>query len=188
MVGISMGSAIALQLALKYPKKVKGLGLFGGGAKLRVSPIILETIGNENSFESAVDMVNENCFSEHAPRSLVELSKRYMMQMRPPVLLGDFLACNQFDVTSQLGNIKPPTLIVCGAEDKMTPVKLSELLKNGIGNSELYIMDHIGHMVMLEQPDASADLLRKFIDSLPQRVNRATKKRITPNGIVDSVS
>ncbi len=188
LVGISMGSAIALQLALKYTKKVLGLGLFGGGAKLRVASIILETIGNVNSFESAVDMVNENCFSIHAPKSLVELSKRHMMAMRPPVLFGDFLACNEFDITNQLEKINAPTLIICGAEDKMTPLKFSELLRDGIVNSQLHVLDDTGHMVMLEKPDSVEDLLKQFVDSLPLMGGRVKKKRILPDGAADSVS
>jgi len=108
MVGISMGSAIALTLALKFPKKVLDWGCLAAARKMRVAPAILETAGNPNTFESAVEMVNENCFSSNAPQSLLQLSKKQMLDMRPPVLLGDFLACNEFDVTSQLGKIDVP--------------------------------------------------------------------------------
>jgi pimeloyl-ACP methyl ester carboxylesterase len=186
IVGHSMGSAVALTLALKHPKQVLGLGLLGSGSKLRVSQTLLETVGNPNMFEAAVDMVNENCFSADAPQNLLELSRRYMLGMRPPVLSGDFLACNEFDVTSQLGKINVPTLIICGAEDRMTPVKLSELLQNGIVNSQLHILENAGHMVMLEQPNEIADLLKKFIDGIPMKVKKARKKRVTP--VVDSAS
>ena len=188
IVGHSMGSAVALTLALKYPKRVLGLGLLGSGAKLRVSPIILETVGNQNKFESAVNTINENCFSSETPKNLIELSRRTMLQIRPPVLLGDFQACNEFDVTSQLEKIKVPTLIICGAEDRMTPVKFSGSLRDGIANSQLHILDHAGHMVMQEQPDAVADLLKQFIDKIPLRVRKATKKRIAPNEATDPVS
>ena len=184
MVGISMGSAIALQLALKYPKKVLGLGLFGGGARLRVAPVILETVGNVNSFESAVDMVNENCFSVHAPKNLVRLSKQHMMDVRPSVLLGDFLACDGFDVTGSLDQIQLPAIVVCGMEDRMMPVKYSELLRDGIANSQQHVLDNAGHMVMLEQPNAVANLLKQFLDNIPSCVRKATKKRIIPNGEV----
>jgi len=184
-VGISMGSAVALTLALKYPKQVLGLGLLGSGSRLRVAPMLLETVGNPNMFEAAVDMVNENCFGSETPKNLIELTKRTMLELRPPVLLGDLLACNEFDVTSQLGAINIPTLIICGAEDKMTPLKFSELLRDGIANSQLHVLDHAGHMVMLEQPDAVADLLKQFIDRIPFRSRRATKKRIPPNEVVD---
>ncbi len=186
IVGHSMGSAVALTLALKYPKQVLGLGLLGSGSKLRVSQILLETVGNPNTFESAVDMVNENCFSADAPQNLLELSRRTMLEIRPPVLSGDFLACNAFDVTSQLENINVPALIICGAEDKMMPVKFSESLRDGIANSQLHILENAGHMVMLEQPDAVADLLKKFMDGIPLKVKKTRKKRVAP--VVDSAS
>ena len=187
VVEISMGSAIALTLALKFPKKVLGLGLLGSGSKLRVDPSILETAGNPSTFESAVEMINENCFSTNSSQNLIQLSKQNMLEMRPPVLLGDFLACNEFDVTSQLGKIDVPTLIICGAEDKMTPLKYSELLRGRIANSHLHVVDNAGHMVMAEQPDVVADLLKQFIDSIPLHVRKVTKERITPDRIVDSV-
>jgi pimeloyl-ACP methyl ester carboxylesterase len=180
IVGHSMGSAVALTLALKYPKQVLGLGLLGSGSKLRVSQTLLETVGNPNTFEAAVGMVNENCFSADAPQNLLELSRRTMLEIRPPVLSGDFLACNEFDVTSQLENINIPTLIICGAEDKMMPVKFSESLRDAIANSQLHILENAGHMVMLEQPDAVADLLKKFVDGIPLKVKKARKKRVTP--------
>jgi pimeloyl-ACP methyl ester carboxylesterase len=187
IVGHSMGSAIALTLALKYPKQVLGLGLLGSGPKLRVSPAILETAGNPNTFESAVEMVNGNCFCSETPQNLMELSKKIMLEIRPPVLLGDFLACNAFDVTSQLEKINVPTLIICGAKDQMMPLKFSVSLRNGIANSQLHVLDNAGHMVMLEQPDAVADLLKQFIDTIPLKVKRVTKKRIPANGVADPV-
>jgi pimeloyl-ACP methyl ester carboxylesterase len=187
IVGHSMGSAVTLTLALKYPKQVLGLGLLGSGSKLRVAPNILETAGNPNAFEAAVDMVNENCFSLETSQNLLKISRRTMLEIRPPVLSGDLLACNEFDVTSQLNMIKVPTLIICGTEDRMMPAKFSESLKDGIANSKLHVLDRAGHMVMLEQPDAVADLLKQFIDGIPLKVKKPRKKPITPNEIVNPV-
>ncbi|MBI3162004.1 MAG: alpha/beta hydrolase [Chloroflexi bacterium] len=174
-VGISMGSAIALSLALKHPKKTLGLGLVGSGAKLRVAPSILETAGNPNTFESAVEEINSNCFSANAPQNLLQLSKQSMMEIRPPVLLGDFLACNTFDVFNGLEKITAPTLILCGTEDKMTPVKYSEFLRDKIKGSTLHMIENAGHMAMAEQPDKVAELLSQFIGKIPLRVKRTLK-------------
>jgi len=186
IVGISMGSAVALTLALKYPKKVKALALLGSGAKLRVAQTVLETAGNPNTFEAAVDTINTNCFSDSAQQNIIQLSKQSMLKIRPPVLLGDFLACNEFNVIDQLEKITIPTTIICGAEDKMTPSKFSEFLHAGIAKSTLHILEHAGHMVMLEQPDVVADLLKQFLDKLPVR-RKPAKKRLVPEGEVDPV-
>ena len=181
MAGISMGSAIALTLALKYPKKVTGLALLGGGAKMRVAASVLETAGNPNTFEAAVDLINTNCFSKNALPGLLQLSRQHMLKMRPPVLLGDFLACNEFNVMDQLEKINIPTLIICGAQDKMTPPKFSESLRDGIAKTTLHILDHAGHLVMLEQPDEVAELLKQFLDGLSPR--SAPRPAATPQTV-----
>ncbi|GAB4541398.1 MAG: alpha/beta hydrolase [Anaerolineales bacterium] len=170
--GVSMGSAIALTLALKYPRKARGLALIGAGARLRVSPQILDTAGGESTFEAAVDLVNQNCFSADAPPSLLELSKRQLMEMRPPTLLGDFLACNEFNVMERLPEIKTSTLILCGAQDKMTPLKYSQYLKDNLPKAQLRVLENAGHLAMLEQPDVVAELLKAFVESMPVRARK----------------
>lgn len=177
IVGVSMGGAIAMTLALKYPRKVLGLALLGTGARLRVAPQILETAGSEHTFEAAVDMVNENCFSVEVPPALLALSKRQMLEIRPPILLGDFLACNQFNVMDRLGDIHAPALLICGAEDKMTPVKYSQYLKEGLPNAQLHVVPNAGHLVMLEQPETVANLLKPFIEALPLKVKIPRRKK-----------
>ena len=170
LVGISMGSGIALAFAIKHPKNVSGLVLLGSGAKLRVASTILESLGNPNSVRPAVEMINDSCFGKHVPERLKELSKQTMIQMRPSALLGDFLACNQFDVSGRLDEIKIRTLIVCGSEDRMTPMRFSEHLHASIAGSKLRVVESAGHMVMAEQPDIVADMLLEFINRPPNGI------------------
>ena len=169
IVGHSMGSAIALTLALKYPKRVRGLALIGGGAKLRVSPSILDGAKNENTFLPTVKMITGYSFSSNTPPRLVELAMERMAETRPSVLYNDFLACDAFNIADQIEQIQTPTLILCGTEDKMTPLKYSESLRDKIPNAQLEVIDDAGHMSMLEQPDAVADSLSRFLNTLRGR-------------------
>jgi pimeloyl-ACP methyl ester carboxylesterase len=169
IVGHSMGSAIALTLALKYPKRVRGLGLIGSGARLRVSPAILDGIKNEDTFSATVQTINEYSFSPNTSPRLIELASQRMAETRPSVIYGDFLACDSFNVADQFGQIKIPTLILCGTQDKMTPMKYSEALRDGITNSQLEVIDEAGHMLMLEQPDRVAENLSRFLNNLRRR-------------------
>jgi pimeloyl-ACP methyl ester carboxylesterase len=167
IVGLSMGSGIALTLALKHPSKVKALILLGSGAKLRVAQTTLENIGKQETFASTVETVNQACFSSYASQDLIALSKKSMLSTGPSILLGDYLACNQFDVTAQLAHIQTPTLILCGAEDAMTPPKYSHYLKEHVPNAQLHILEKTGHMLTLEQPNAVAALMKHFLDEAP---------------------
>jgi pimeloyl-ACP methyl ester carboxylesterase len=167
LMGISMGSAVTLTVALKHPERMRGIALLGGGGKMRVANAVLETAANPNTFEAAVDMINAGCFSEHAAPELISLSKQHMLKLSPSVLLGDFQACNQFNVMEKLSQIDVPALILCGVLDKMMPSKFSESLHNGISNSQLHLVEHAGHMLQLEQPEKVAALLKQFLDELP---------------------
>lgn len=165
--GISMGSAIALTLALDHPKRISGLMLIGGGAKMRVALPILETIGDPKTFESAADAVNSDFFSASASQDLLRLSRQGLLKTEPSVLLDDFLACNQFDVTDRLKELTMPVLVMCGMEDKMMPPKYSEFLRDNLSNTQLFIIEQAGHMVQLEQPNFVADAMKQFLDEIP---------------------
>ncbi len=168
-IGHSMGSAIAIMLALDFPERVLGLGLVGSGARLRVAPQILESTSSEATFPLALELINNAEFSPSVDPRLKELAARQMTSIRPSVLHGDFLACNEFDVMQRLGEISMPTIILCGTEDILTPMKYSEFLRDHIPSARLITIPGAGHMVMLERPEVVAHALAEFADSIPYR-------------------
>jgi pimeloyl-ACP methyl ester carboxylesterase len=167
IVGHSMGSGIALTLALEYPHKVRALALMGGGAKLRVAPFILTLAGSLETFPEAVERINRACFGSHTSDELLGLSKKNMLNTRPSVLHNDLLACDRFDVITRLANIHVPALILCGTEDEMTPPRSSQYLKDNLPNAQLHFLEATGHMLMLEQPETVVKLLKQFLDEIP---------------------
>jgi pimeloyl-ACP methyl ester carboxylesterase len=167
MVGHSMGSAIALNLALDHPKRVIALVLLGSGARLRVLPAILESAANPPTYAAAVQMLTEVSYGPDADPHLKEIAAERMRDIRPTVFHGDLFACNSFDVIGQLDQIRIPTLILCGSQDKMTPVRYAEYLHEHIPSSQLQIVEGAGHMLMLEQPSETARFLSNFLDQIP---------------------
>ena len=142
-----------------------GLGLLGSGAKLRVAPAILDLTANAGTFSNAVELVIDHSFSVQAASRLKELSIKQMLEIRAPVLHGDFLACNAFNVLDKLTRIQTRTLILCGEKDAMIPLKFSEALRDGISGAQLEIVPEAGHMLMLEQPEAVAKSLEQFLNT-----------------------
>lgn len=65
----------------------------------------------------------------------------------------DWAACNAFDIMDRLSEIHRPTLIICGADDRLTPVKYSQYMHDRIEGSTLRIIPNAGHSVMQEQPE-----------------------------------
>jgi len=164
--GHSMGGAIALSLALDYPKRVLGLGLVSSGARLRVHPALLQSTANAATFSTAVEQIMQWAFSpQFSPRKM-ELAARRMAETPPHVLHNDFLACDDFDVRGRLVEISQPTLVVCGSADQLTPVRFAEYLVAEIPGAHLKIIPGAGHMVMLEQPDTVAEVMGEFLEGL----------------------
>ncbi|MBM4305982.1 MAG: alpha/beta hydrolase [Deltaproteobacteria bacterium] len=160
-VGHSMGGAIVQTMALRYPEIIKGIVLVGTGAKLRVFPLILNEI--KENFEEAVKKINEFAYSRKASPDLIKKGMDGMRLCRPEVIHGDFSACDRFNVMNEVEKINLPTLIICGDEDELTPLKYSQFLQNKIKGSRLEVISGAGHMVMMEAPSLFNAKIKEFL-------------------------
>ena len=163
VAGHSLGGAITLALARRAPEKLAGIALVGSGARLRVHPTILSGSESPATYPSVVDQIMEWAFSPQAAPRLVELARRRMLEVPPAVLNADFQACDAFDMMDQLEQIKLPALIVCGSEDRLTPLKYSDFMASHLPAAALEVVPGAGHMVMLEQPVVVAAALAGFL-------------------------
>ena len=166
-VGHSMGGAIALTLAIQNAEHVLGLGLLSTGVRLYIPPDLLADAASPTTFYKAVESLVSWSFGLSVPERLVELAANHLREVRPSVLYGDLLACDRFDCTERLADIRLPTLILCGSEDRMTPPRYSQLLARVIPEALLEEIPQTGHMLMLEQPDAVGKSLTNFLGQIP---------------------
>jgi pimeloyl-ACP methyl ester carboxylesterase len=164
LVGHSMGGGIALDVALRYPARAAGLGLVATGARLRVAPAILSSTLEDK--EAAVSLICQAAFGPEAPEEMERLGRRQMGATPAKVLHGDFVACDAFDVMDQLGRIEAPTLVLCGTQDRLTPVKYAVYLRDTISGAKLTLVEGAGHMVMIERPVAVVRALTSFLEKL----------------------
>jgi len=164
LVGHSMGGAIAQTVALRYPERVAGLVLVGTGARLRVSPLLLD--GILQNFQGVLELMADWAWGPGTPSERVERGRRMMARVDPQVLWGDFAACDRFDIRDQVGQIGVPTLIITGSEDRMTPPKFARWLEEQIPQARLVLVEGAGHMVMLEKPEGIAALVREWLEAL----------------------
>jgi pimeloyl-ACP methyl ester carboxylesterase len=163
VIGHSMGGAITMDLAIRFPVLPKGLVLASTGARLRTLPDILS--GIKTSFPETVALICERSFAQDAPEELRRFAVAEMMKNPPHLLHGDFSACDRFDVMEQVQTINKPTLVICGDQDTATPIKYSRFLADKIAGARLEIVERAGHQVMSEQPVEFNKKLEAFLGS-----------------------
>lgn len=159
VVGHSMGGAIALMLALDSPDRVAGLGLVSTGARLRVTPELLQATADPSTFSAAVEVMADWSFGPGASPALRSEFGAGLRRLPAAVVHGDFCACDAFDVRERLGEIRMPAAVVCGDADRSTPPRYSEFLQANIAGARLTLIPGAGHMVALEAPAATVAAL-----------------------------
>ncbi len=166
-VGHAMGGAIALTLALDYPDRVAGLVLISTGPCLPIQSSIIENAASQSTLPHAIKSLQEMSLGPQTPAALKETVFRRLTESRQTLLLGDLLACDRFNVIGRLDAIRTPVLVICGMEDKLTPIRFSETLSSGIPGAALQTVEGAGHLLILEQPGRLAKLIRVFLATVP---------------------
>jgi pimeloyl-ACP methyl ester carboxylesterase len=151
IAGHSLGGAIALMMALEYGAELSGLVLVGSGARLRVLPALLE--GAKARPQETRKQLVELATAPANRATIVPAVLNEQENHDSITLYRDLAACNSFDAMGRLQEISLPTLIICGEEDRLTPVKYSEYLHQQIAESQLHKIPRAGHYVMREQPE-----------------------------------
>jgi pimeloyl-ACP methyl ester carboxylesterase len=164
LVGHSMGGAIALAFALSFPADLAAMVLIATGARLRVSPSILSGLTEDPA--GTVDVLVRRFLSPGADARLVCRLKKAVLAVPADVVLGDFQACDAFDIRPRLGDIHVPALVIAAREDQMIPARYAEYLQARLARSSLVWIDNAGHMMHVERPREVNEAVRAFLYDL----------------------
>lgn len=172
IIGHSMGGAVALTLTLQQPHRVQALVLVAAGAKMRMHPSLIEeakkraeALGSSVPSATHIVSVEQMVSGATAPEALSWL-REHVGKASAQATYADFTANDRFDVMNRLGEIKTPTLVIGGSDDRMTPAKFSQYLADHISNARLAMIPHTGHYPMVEQVDVFNTHLANFLNSL----------------------
>jgi pimeloyl-ACP methyl ester carboxylesterase len=165
IAGHSLGGAIGMLYGLRYGNEAKALVLIGTGARLRVLPSFLASVEAMITDHTAWEEYVRGRYSRVDEEDRQVLA-RARIGIGPAVMLSDLLCCDRFDIMGEVHAIRVPTLVVCGNEDELAPVKYAHYLTNNIAGATEVIVDGAGHFAFAEKPTEVNQAIEKFLGGL----------------------
>jgi pimeloyl-ACP methyl ester carboxylesterase len=175
ILSMSMGGAIAQELAVKYPEKVNKLVLgctFCGGrhmvqASHEVVQILVDTSGGfEGAFSRVLTLMFPKDYVDANPNFVKGFKERYC---RAPIsahnAMRQFMAVARLNTYNRLPKIVTPTLIACGTDDILIPPQNSRILAERIPGAKLIEYPGSGHGFMSQMRDDFTKDLLAFLES-----------------------
>jgi hypothetical protein len=174
LVGHSLGSLIALEVAARAPDRVSHLAMVGTAYPMRVSAALLEAAVSDPM--KGIDMVNTFSHSMMAPppsslgpgtwlhgvgRALMR--RVFASNRQVNVFYRSFKACDNYTNGDQaMAAVQCPTLFLLGEFDQMTPPKGAQSLIANARRGQVVTVK-AGHVLMEEAPEAVLDALLEFL-------------------------
>ena len=162
MIGHSLGALVAAAMAAHTADLVEGLVLVSMYTQWRPRAATLKRLSQGVETGAAVAL-DETLFSDRAPEQAVQWARRQQTRSRAEVLLNDLTVTAEYEATAELERIKQPTLVVIGADDPRISAAEAEVVTGMLPQGQLAVIDAAGHLPMLEQPQAFAEVLGAFL-------------------------
>ncbi len=171
LAGLSMGGIVAMELLRRAPDRVTRLAL------MDTNPLA-ETPQSATGYEPLVAKLRAGMIAEAVQMMLggdvlapgPERAEVLALVVEMAQGLGAETVIRQVralqrrrDYQAVLRRCKVPALVLCGAEDRLTPPRRHSFMADLIPNATLCLVDGAGHLPVLEQPDTVTRALRDWL-------------------------
>jgi pimeloyl-ACP methyl ester carboxylesterase len=163
LLGNSLGGHVGLVYILSHPEKVKTLTLTGSSGLFENA--MGDSYPKRGDYEyikakTAETFYNPAVATKELVDEVFEITNSRIKVIKIIALAKSAIRNN---LGEELGQIKVPTLLIWGKNDKVTPPFVAEDFHKLIPNSELAFIDECGHAPMMEVPLAFNQILEKFL-------------------------
>jgi pimeloyl-ACP methyl ester carboxylesterase len=177
VVGHSMGGRVAQLLALDYPEKVHKLVLASTGSHypltkglpLKICKEMIEWGYEKYERDHTILVGWTEEYVKNNPEKIENYLRVRMRNLCPvEFYLRHLLARQGHDTSGRLKDIKQPTLILVGEDDRNVTSEInhrtsSEILAKGIPNAKLVVLPNERHSYFFTNPAAAHRVIREFI-------------------------
>lgn len=186
VLGHSMGSIVAAELAKSHPEMMRSLILINpiashplhGASGLIVRPsiayhwlggkVLPARIGRKLLDGKAFLLFGSVLMAKTRQPGLRKwIHEQHTTHMReydnPRMLYEAYLASLSGTVRDRAPHITVPTLLIAGEQDELAPPQDQRQLVDELARAELVMIDRVGHLIHYEKPAEAAGAISKFL-------------------------
>lgn len=182
LAGFSLGGMVALEMMAQAPQRITRLALLDTNARPDPEP---NHTARRKAVERAAQLgmgryVSDKLWSVYVSGDHVadEAKRALVASMSAAAGLETFrsqseIAISRADSRPRLPAIRVPTLVLCGAEDKLCTPAVHEEMARAIPGASLVMVPRTGHFALIEDPEGVAAAMRDWLDdglSIPSDV------------------
>ncbi len=167
LAGHSMGGYVALAFAREYAERVAGLAMVSSQVAADTPEV------REGRYQRAKRVLEEGVEAEAdslAPKLSanpeVQAFSRELIRRQRPMAISSALhaMAERPDSADIFAAFRFPVVIAHGDADALIPVERARDMKASLGSAHYAVLPGVGHMPMLEKPEALANALRFFVN------------------------
>ncbi|MBI4635022.1 MAG: alpha/beta fold hydrolase [Candidatus Rokubacteria bacterium] len=170
LLGLSLGGAVAMRIAADHPSRVRALVLVDTWALPHpdFTAMLRERLahlsrGDMRAYaEAAIPQVYSESFRRGHPDA-IDAYRARVAEADPASLRAAVQAALDHDMRGDLRRIGAPTLVVVGADDRLTPPFHAEYLGRSVPGAQLVVVPGSGHFPFLEAPREFLDAVLPFL-------------------------
>ena len=172
MVGRSMGGMIAQEVALLAPGRISKLVLVSTAGRCDPHLADVFRLWAEMAERGVPEEIRHRasmawCLGRDFVRDPTRLAGYLQLRAGSQRRVADYAlqarACAEHDALDRLADLRLPTLVVAGGDDRLTPLSYAEELAKAIPGAELATIPRAGHLAYLEAPARFASLVLGFL-------------------------
>ena len=168
LLGHSMGGMLVQEMAALSPERVERLICFGTGS-IGVLPSRFETIEESREkikkvgIKQARESIAKTWFVDYLLGDGYQLCLDEGAKATTQAALASLDAWDSWDGRGQLEKIQSPTLILWSDKDRSYDWNQQEILKKGISDSIVEIIEGCAHNSHMEKPELVNRIIRQFL-------------------------
>lgn len=170
LVGLSLGAIVGFEVARLAPERLTGFAALSTNAagprpgQLRSWRRMAERTG-DGEFSDVVEETLAGMFATPRPPGRLAAAYRAMAgRIGPERFLNQLAAqATRVDARENLRSLDVPALVLCGTADALCPPEFHRDIAEHLPGAELRELPGAGHLLPLEQPDTTADLLNRLL-------------------------